>query len=87
MANKLTLKKEKTEYMIVGSRQRIRKIEGDPEVKLGNCNIQKGKETKTLGVIIVDQLKGNAHIDNVVTKVSKAIGLMSKLLCLFTSTQ
>ena len=73
--------------MIVGSRQRIRKIEGDPEVKLGNCNIKRVKETKTLGVIIVDQLKGNAHIDNVVTKVSKAIGLMSKLLCLFTSTQ
>ena len=62
LANKLTLNKDKTEYMIVGSRQRIRKIEGDPEVKLGNCNIKRVKETKTLGVIIDDQLKWNAHI-------------------------
>ena len=64
LANKLTLNKDKTEYMIAGSRQRISKIEGDPEVKLGNCNIKRVKETKTLGVIIDDQLKWNAHIDN-----------------------
>ena len=37
------------------------------------------KETKTLGVIIDDQLKWNAHIDNVVTKVSKAIGMIRRM--------
>ena len=79
LANKLTLNKDKTEYMIAGSRQRITKIEGDPEVKLGNCNIKRVKETKTLGVIIDDQLKWNAHIDNVVTKVSKAIGMIRRM--------
>ena len=79
LANKLTLNKDKTEYMIVGSRQRISKIEGDPEVKLGNCNIKRVKETKTLGVIIDDQLKWNAHIGNVVTKVSKAIGMIRRM--------
>ena len=79
LANKLTLNKDKTEYMIAGPGQRISKIEGDPEVKLGNCNIKRVKETKTLGVIIDDQLKWNAHIDNVVTKVSKAIGMIRRM--------
>ena len=79
LANKLTLNKDKTEYMIAGSRQRISKIEGDPQVKLGNCNIKRVKETKTLDVIIDDQLKWNAHIDNVVTKVSKAIGMIRRM--------
>jgi hypothetical protein len=79
LANKLTLNKDKTEYIIAGSRQRISKNEGDPEVKLGNCNIKRVKETKTFGVIIDDQLKWNAHIDNVVTKVSKAIGMIRRM--------
>ena len=33
LANKLTLNMDKTEYMIVGSRQRINKIENDPGLK------------------------------------------------------
>ncbi len=57
LANKLTLNKDKTEYMVAGSRQRVSKIENDPDVKLGNCNIKRVRETKTLGVFIDDQLK------------------------------
>ena len=48
---------DKTEYMIAGSRQRISKIENDPGIRLGNNNIKRVKETKTLRVIIDDQLK------------------------------
>ena len=79
LANKLTLNKDKTEYMVAGSRQRVSKIENDPDVKLGNCNIKRVRETKTLGVIIDDQLKWNSHIDNVITKVSKAIGMIRQM--------
>ena len=43
--------------MIAGSRQRINKIENDPDIRLGNDNIKRVKETKTLGIIIDDQLK------------------------------
>ena len=74
LANKLTLNMDKTEYMIAGSRQRISKIENDPVIRLGNNKIKRVKETKTLGVIIDDQLKWNTHVDNVVAKVSRAIG-------------
>jgi hypothetical protein len=34
------------------------------KLNLGNCNIKRVKETKTLGVIIDDQLKSNAHNNN-----------------------
>ncbi len=37
------------------------------------------RETKTLGVIIDDQLKWNSHIDNLATKVSKAIGKIRRM--------
>ena len=79
LANKLTLNMDKTEYMIAGSRQRITKIENDPDITLGNDNIKRVKETKTLGIIIDDQLKWNTHIDNVVAKVSRAIGLIRRM--------
>ena len=46
LANKLTLNMDKTEYMIAGSRQRISKIENDPDITLGNNNIKRVNETK-----------------------------------------
>ena len=61
--------------MIVGSRQRLGKIDDEAEIKLGDNKIKKVSETKTLGVIVDDQLKWNSHINTVATKVSKGIGM------------
>ena len=41
LANKLTLNTSKTVYMIVGSRQRLGKIDEEAEIKLGNNKIKK----------------------------------------------
>ena len=57
LTNKLALNKEKTEYMIVGSRQRLNNINNDLELKLGRSRMKRVKETKTLGIIVDDQLK------------------------------
>ena len=67
LSNKLTLNKEKTEYMIVGSRPRLNKINNDLEIELGGNNIKRVKETKTLGVIVDDQLNWQTHLDSIVT--------------------
>ena len=53
----MTLNTSKTEHMIVGSRQRLGKIDDEAEIKLGDNKIKKVSETKTLGVIVDDQLK------------------------------
>jgi hypothetical protein len=40
IANKLTLNKQKTEYMIVGSGQRLCNIIFDPKIELGGSTIK-----------------------------------------------
>ena len=62
LANELTLNMDKTEYMIAGSRQRTNKIENDPHIRLGNDNIKRVKETKTLGIIIDDDDDDDAEL-------------------------
>lgn len=52
LSNKLTLNKDKTEYMIIGSRQRLNNFNGDPSIGLDNKNIKRVKQCKTLGIVI-----------------------------------
>ena len=65
--------------MIVGSRPRLNKINNDLEIELGGNNIKRVKETKTLGVIVDDQLNWQTHLDSIVTKVSKGIGMIRRM--------
>jgi hypothetical protein len=55
LANKLTLNKEKTEYMVIGSRQRLSKISNELEIHVGETTIKRVSYAKTLGVVIDDQ--------------------------------
>ena len=64
--------------MIVGFRQRLNKINNDLEIELGGNNIERVNETKTLGVIVDDQLNWKTHLD-IVTKVSKGIGMIRRM--------
>ena len=59
LANKLTLNKDKTEYMIIGSRQRISNLVTDPEIELGESVIKRVHKSKNLGVIIDEHLLWN----------------------------
>ena len=79
VANKLTLNKQKTEYMIIGSRQRISNIITDPKIELGESVIKRVNKSKTLGIIIDEHLSWNDQIQNVVTKVSKGIGMLRRI--------
>ncbi|CAB3989406.1 Hypothetical predicted protein [Paramuricea clavata] len=80
LANKLTLNKDKTEYMIIGSRQRISNLVlTDPKIELGESVIKQVHKSKTLGVIIDEHLLWNHQIQNIVTKASKGIGMMRRI--------
>ena len=46
LANKLTLNKGKTKYMVIGSKQRLANIESDPNIKLGETCIKRSKTDK-----------------------------------------
>ena len=48
LAYKLTLNKEKTEYMIIGSGQQLVKTNTDPTITLREQNVKRVKQTKML---------------------------------------
>ena len=62
LSNKLTFNKKKTEYMIVGSRQRMSNITTKPKIVLGDSAIKRVTKAKTLGVIIDENLSWNDQI-------------------------
>ena len=55
--NKLTLNESKTEFIIIGSRQRVPSFEQGPLIKLGDKVIKRVPHKKTLGVVLGEQLK------------------------------
>ena len=76
LANKHTLNKDKMEYMIISSRQRISNLVTDPKIELGELVIKQVHKSKTLGVIIDEHLSWTHQIQNTVTKASKEIKMM-----------
>ena len=78
--NKLTLNDTKTEYMIIGSRYRLNKLEDFPEISLaiGDNDIKRVTSKKSLGFIIDDQLKWGMHIDAQCKNISKGIALLRR---------
>ena len=63
-ANKLTLNKSKTEFMIIGSRQRLKTLPHSPSLKIDGAPISQVPSTKSLGVYIDENLTWNVHIEN-----------------------
>ena len=78
LSNKLTLNIEKTEYMIIGTRQRLAKIQENTSVSCGGKLLKQVYSKKTLGVLIDDNLCWNEQIDNISKKVSKGIGMLRR---------
>ena len=74
VANRLTLNVSKTEYMIIGSRHKLGKIDKDPVIKIGSETVNWVHTSKSLGVIIDDKLKWEDQIDSISKKVSRGIG-------------
>jgi hypothetical protein len=79
LTNKLTLNKEKTEYMIISSRQRLAKIDDDPKISLDGIDIKRVKQAKTLGIVIDEKLLWKNQIDEITTKVSRGIGMLRRM--------
>ena len=79
--NKLSINFSKTNYMIIKS---SRKISGNMEVKLqsvdGSCHLLRKKDhIKYLGVMIDESLSWKYHISYICSRVSRNIGIISKL--------
>jgi hypothetical protein len=75
-ANKLTLNTTKTEFMIIGSKHNLTKVQTDPIITIGNNNIKRVYKTKSLGIIIDDKLNWKENIHSICKKTSKGIGML-----------
>ena len=78
LSNKLTLSVEKTEYMIIGSRQRLNQILTNPDIVMGDNKINKVSNKTFLGVILDEQLNSHDNINKQCTKISKNIALLKR---------
>ena len=79
--NKLSLNITKTEYMIIGSRQRLRATTDNEviEITIEGKAISRVKEAKSLGVHIDDNLTWKTHIEKISKKISSGIGALKRL--------
>ena len=67
-ANKLTLNQGKTEFMLIGSRQRISTFQATPALTINNVPVKQVSHTKSLGTRIDESLSWNVHIEKLCKK-------------------
>ena len=83
LANKLTLNVKKTEYILIGSRQRLSQVSADPILSMGSEGIKRVSSTKTLGVVVDECITWSDHVDKVAKKAAKGIGMLRRSKHLF----
>ena len=63
MSNRLTLNATKTEFMLIGSRQRLSTLSDTLEQSIDNVPIEQVSSVKSLGIYISENLTWHSHID------------------------
>jgi len=80
-SNKLSLNTDKTEFMLIGSRQRLNSVKESVDkisISINGVDIKKVHECKHLGVIIDDKLTWNQQIENVRKKCLKGMFMLKQ---------
>ena len=80
IANKLSLNIAKTEFMVIGSRQRLATFD-DPElcVTVNNASVKQVKSGKTLGMTLDENLTWRDHVEVISKKISSGIGALKRI--------
>ena len=73
-ANSLTLNVQKTKYLLFTPKKGKKTL----ELNIGKCCIKPDAETKFLGVIHTDKLSWNSQVKNVLVKMKRNLGLLSR---------
>ena len=77
--NDMVLNETKTKSMVIGTKQRLSKLESNLSLEINNEIIENSKSEKLLGVFIDQNLDFDKHIDYVCKNVSSKIGLLNKI--------
>ena len=63
VSNRLALNATKTEFMLIGPRQRLSILSDTLELSIGNVPIEQVSSVKSLGIYIDENLTWHSHID------------------------
>ena len=73
-AYKLTLNASKTNFLLIGSRQRLSSFHNPPSLMIDGAPITQVTSTKSLSVHIYQTLSWNVHVENLCKKIGSGIG-------------
>jgi hypothetical protein len=81
IVNKLTLNMSKTEFMVIGSRQRLYTFDNAPVLTIDGAPIKQAKSTKSLGLHIDEHLSWSVHVhvDAISKKIASGIGALKRI--------
>ena len=79
LCNKLTLNSTKTEFMLIGSRQKLSTLSESLELSIDNIAIKQVSTTKSLGILIDNNMAWHSHIDKLSKKIASGIGAIKRI--------
>ena len=80
VTNKLSLNIAKTEFMVIGSNQRVHALSNNQiNIEIDGKSIKRVKEAKSLGLLIDEHLSWTKHIDEKSKTISSAIGALKRI--------
>ena len=77
--NRLTLNVLKTDFMVIGSRQRVANLEEDIALSLLGTELEKVNSVKCLGVDIDEYLTWDNHMLSIRQKVTRNLGVLIRV--------
>ena len=79
ISNKLTLNTAKTEFMLIGSRQKLSTLSSPPELSIDNVPVEKVTSVKSLAIFIDENLPWQTRIDKLSKKIASGIGAIKRI--------
>ena len=78
-SNKRTLNTAETEFMLIGSRQKLSTLSSQPELSIDNVPIEKVTSVKSLGIFIDENLRWQMHIDKLSIKIASGMEAIKRI--------
>ena len=78
-ANKLTLNMTKTEFILIGSRQRLSTLTDSPTITINDNPVSQVTTAKSLGVTLDNKLDWSSYIGKLTKTVASGIGAIKRI--------
>ena len=83
IANELTLNVTKTEFMLIGLRQKLNALTASPVLSINGTSVKQVSTSKSLGVLIDANLTWGSHIEKLAKKIASGIAAIKRVRHLF----